>query len=336
MTISEQFVLEASNIQMHTIHDASATGNSVGVLATGEAKVAVTQSLPAGTANMGAIQITDGVSRVAVKAASGAPVAADPALVVTISPNTPSITFSSNLHDGVGNSITSDNNGLANNQRIHTATPDTTVASTALNALNASVTIAMAGLSSVGFQLAAGTFIGTIQPQSSIDGGTTWVNSSFFDSSNSAVIQNVVFGSSNTLKIYSILPLGGASHVRVTVSAYTSGTANSLLRASMVSGAAGAVTAAAFSTITLTYPSTVAGTPTLILAANPNRKYAMISSPSATVQIQLGTGTGLSGATGFAILTNGFYELKGDNLYTGNVYAFNSGAKALAVTEGTP
>jgi hypothetical protein len=52
---------------------------------------------------------------------------------------------------------------------------------------------------------------------------------------------NIVFSSSNTLEILAILPIGGSSNVRVIVTAYTSGTANSLLRASQVAGATSSI-----------------------------------------------------------------------------------------------
>lgn len=45
--------------------------------------------LPAGTATLGSVKITDGTNTAAVKAASTAPVATDPAAVVSFSPNSP-------------------------------------------------------------------------------------------------------------------------------------------------------------------------------------------------------------------------------------------------------
>lgn len=235
-----------------------------------------------------------------------------------------------------GAGITSSSNGTAANQLLHTQSPDTITATIALGALNATVSISMAGLASVGFQILAGTLIGTITPQCSIDGGTTWASASFYDSSNSTIVNSVTFASANTQKILSVLPVGGSSNVRVIVTAYTSGTANTLMRASEVSAAAGAVTAAAFGTAGLTYPVTIANTAVLLLAANVNRKYAMISSPSTTLQIQLGSSTGLTNSTGFTIASGGFFELKGDSLYTGPIYGIASSAKTIAVTEGTP
>lgn len=239
-------------------------------------------------------------------------------------------------HDSSGNGITSTNNGNAADQVLHSWSPDTTTASTVLGALNALISISVMGHASVGFQINAGTLIGTLIPMCSIDGGITYVNCSFYDSSNSTISNSIVFGSANTLKVLSILPIGGSSHVQVKVTAYTSGTANSILRASEVTAAAGAVTAAAFGTVSLTYPATIANTAVLLLAANINRKYAMISSPSVSIQIQIGTSTGLSNTTGFNISSGGFYEFKGDNLFTGNIYGIAASVKTISVTEGTP
>lgn len=235
--------------------------------------------------------------------------------------------------------VTTASNGNAGNQLLQIQAPDTTTATTALGALNATVSVAMAGLASCGFQLNAGTLIGTLVPECSLDGGTTWVTCSFYDSTNSTVSTSLVFGSSNTLKVLSILPIAGSGNVRVRVSLYTSGTANSLMRASMVIAAAGALTAAAFGTVTNSYVALTASTATQILAANGNRKYAYVSNNSGnTVAIQFGSSTGLtSTAKGLVIPSGNFYELKGDNLYTGIIYAYTtSGSVTLAVTEGTP
>lgn len=235
--------------------------------------------------------------------------------------------------------ITSSSNGNAGNQPLHVATPDTTTATAALGALAATVSVALAGCTSVGFQIAAGTLVGTLVAECSVDGGTTWVSCTFFDPVNSTVATSIVFGSANTLKVVSVLPIGGASNARVRVSAYTSGTANSLMRASQVAGAAGAITAAAFGTVTNSYISLTANATTSLLAANANRKYAYISNNSGgLITIQFGSATGLTTTARGLVIPNGnFYELKGDNLYTGAVFAFtNASGLVIAVTEGTP
>lgn len=244
-----------------------------------------------------------------------------------------------NLQDGSGNPITSASNGIAAQRLLNIQSPDTTTATTALGALAATVSITMAGLASAGFQITAGTFIGSLTPECSVDGGTTWAQASFYDPSNSTVSTVVTFATVNTTKVLSILPIGGSSNARIRVSAYTSGTANAIIRASQVTGAAGAVTAAAFETVSNTYASLTVNTTTQILAANSNRKYAYISNNSGgTISIQFGSATGLTSVSRGLVIPNGnYYELKGDNLYTGAIFAYtNASGLVVAVTEGTP
>ena len=148
-------------------------------------------------------KVTDGTNVAAVKAASTAAVATNPALVVAISPN---------------NSL-----GIVVN--------DTTTSGT-LGALNATVQLAVTGENNAGMQLSAGTLIGTIVPEISMDGGTTWVQGMLDDPTTSNVTSSVVFASANTATTKTIVGVGGSSHVRIRVSAYTSGSATCALRAS--------------------------------------------------------------------------------------------------------
>lgn len=143
--------------------------------------------------------INQGGNSATVKAASTAPVAADPALVVTESPNSPTV-----------NDVT---------------------ATGALGALNAAVTLTLTPHTTAGFQLAAGTLIGTIVTEVSFDGGTTW-NATYFDIGNK--VSSIVFASANTATSGSIIGEGGSGQARIRVSAYTSGTANITLRGSNV------------------------------------------------------------------------------------------------------
>jgi hypothetical protein len=150
--------------------------------------------------------ITDGTNgNVAVKPASTAAVATDPALVVAISPNNPLTISTAN-----------------------------TVATGTLGSLNASVTLAMAGLNAAGFQLATGTLIGTIIAQCSIDNGVTWNTTSIDQATNGQKTASIVFASANTATAGHIVGIGGTTHVRVTVSLYTSGTANITITGSMM------------------------------------------------------------------------------------------------------
>lgn len=146
-------------------------------------------------------KLTDGTNGpVAVKAPSTAAVAADPALVVAISPN----------------------------NSLSLSTADIT-ATGALNALNAAVQVSTAGEATAGFQLASGTLIGTIVCESSFDGGTTW-NQTYFDTPANGKLLTIVFASANAATAATIVGIGGTGLSRVRVSAYTSGTANVTVR----------------------------------------------------------------------------------------------------------
>jgi hypothetical protein len=127
------------------------------------------------------------------------------------------------------------------------ALPDLVGSTAALNALNAVASINAFGYDSVGMFLAAGTLVGTIVPEVSLDGGTTWVSTFFDDPVTGNVVSSIVFGSANTATTRAILGAGGGSNYRVRVSAFTSGTANATLRANDITnptllnaGAAGA------------------------------------------------------------------------------------------------
>jgi len=149
--------------------------------------------------------INQGGNSAAVKAASTAAVATDPALVVAISPN---------------NSVAITN-------------VDVTGSGT-LNALNATASVVLSSHTTIAIQLAAGTLIGTIVPEISNDGGTTWISTFFDDPSTSNIVSSIVFSSSNTAITRTIIGAGGSSNARVRVSAFTSGTATCNIRTSLV------------------------------------------------------------------------------------------------------
>ncbi len=140
--------------------------------------------------------------------------------------------FHTNLRSSLGVEISSSSNGYAAQQLLNVQVPNTTVAPVNLGALNASVSIAMAGLQTVGFQMGAGTFIGTVTPQCSLDNGTNWVTCSFLNPTNGAITSSYSFTSSNPLTVLGIVPLGGSTNVRVLVTSYTSGTASCILSSS--------------------------------------------------------------------------------------------------------
>lgn len=124
--------------------------------------------------------------------------------------------------------------GLTDAQLRATAVPTTTgdtVATGVLAALNASVQVAVAGRTSVGFQLAVGGLNGTIVAEVSFDGGLTWVATRLQDSTGTLSASAAIAGAAVAR---SIVLLGGASHARVRVSAFTSGSSVLDMRATTV------------------------------------------------------------------------------------------------------
>lgn len=139
------------------------------------------------------------------------------------------------LTDGTGNSITSTSGSLnVDVTNSLTITQADATGTGALGALNAAVQVNTAGLATIGMQLAAGTLVGTIVPEVSYDGGTTWVITYFSDVGTGTLTNNIVFGSANTATTKIIVGAPGSGLTRVRVSAYTSGTANITLRASNI------------------------------------------------------------------------------------------------------
>lgn len=112
---------------------------------------------------------------------------------------------------------------------LSTQVPDTTGSGT-LNALNATASIALAGTAGASLQLSAGTLIGTIVPEISYDGGTTWSISLFQDPTNAVFSSSITFSASNGANAQTIIVPAGASNARVRVSLFTSGTASANVR----------------------------------------------------------------------------------------------------------
>lgn len=130
--------------------DQAATLNGVGVTPTAKFPI---NKIAFGTrgavrevdaANPLPVKLTDGANSVAVKAASAAPVATDPAVVVAISPN--------------GNAV---------------VTPDVTATAT-LTALNDAVTVPMAGRSTATIELPASGWTGTVAFEIQVSSGGAW------------------------------------------------------------------------------------------------------------------------------------------------------------------
>jgi hypothetical protein len=123
------------------------------------------------------------------------------------------------------------------NNTVAAQTPDTTTASTALGALNATIAVALEGQRGAAFQLqAAGTGVYTVTPQCSFDGGTLYpANGWIADPISGATSLTATISSAQATTDYPVLCPTGSSHAQMKVTAYTSGTANWLARATVIS-----------------------------------------------------------------------------------------------------
>lgn len=294
------------------------------------------QSVGANAARVRASAFTSGTIAIANEGSNSVQVS------TVVQPNAASLNGRMNLRNSANTEISSSVNDTVSNELIlATKTPDTITTTVAFGALNTAVTIPAEGLTGVGFQILAGTLRGTILPEISIDGGATWWPTTFYDATAAAVVVSIVFTANNTARLLTIITLGGTTHARIRVSAYTSGTANTLMSASQgvgvtvtPSGAGGG--SAAFSAVTNTTPSTTNNTVTQIIAANSARKYLMISNPSGSLcYISLGSTVGLTTSSGIPIPARSFFELRGDNLFTGAVFAISGSAITFFLGEGT-
>jgi hypothetical protein len=101
-------------------------------------------------------------------------------------------------------------------------------ASATLGALDAVVSIALVGKSGVGFFKPAVAMSATLSPELSFDSGTTWVSTVFVEPTTGVQASSQVIVLSATVS-KQILIWGGATHARVRVSAYTSGSASCTL-----------------------------------------------------------------------------------------------------------
>lgn len=135
------------------------------------------------------------------------------------------------------NGVTSSLIDAVNNYRaLHSVTADRTVTAGTLGALNATVSISLEGSGSCGTQINAGTLAATLIAEQSIDGGSSWVTASFFNPVTQLVSPSLSLTNPNALTPLGIISMQGASHVRIKVSSYTSGSTTAILRAVFASG----------------------------------------------------------------------------------------------------
>ncbi len=116
------------------------------------------------------------------------------------------------------------------------AASDQTTGSTALGALNAVITVPLTGERGAAFQLqSGGTGVYTVTPQCSFDGGTIYnANGYIQDPFSGALSTTAVIASAQATTDYPVMCPQGSSHAQMKVTSYTSGTANWLARATVV------------------------------------------------------------------------------------------------------
>lgn len=89
--------------------------------------------------------------------------------------------------------------------------------------------LSVGGYGSAGFTLAAGTLAATIIPEVSFDGKDTWMPWEFEDPQTGQKLSALTVTNPNAASSWSIHPPGGTTHVRINVTAYTSGSATAIL-----------------------------------------------------------------------------------------------------------
>jgi hypothetical protein len=135
--------------------------------------------------------------------------------------------FKDNSGNLAGGTLDSSGNFKVNCASGCSGAADTT-ASGNLTAGGNTVSIAMAGVNSGSFTLPSGnTLVATLTPEASTDGGTTWT-ATYLRNAN-AGFWTLTLAASSTVGAFNILVPGGASNIRIRVSAFTSGSATAVV-----------------------------------------------------------------------------------------------------------
>lgn len=130
------------------------------------------------------------------------------------------------------------------------AAGDQTTGSTAIAGAGQTINLALAGERGATFQLqSGGTLVATVTPKCSYDGGTLYNTNGYIqDPVTGQISLTATIASGQATTDYPVMCPQGASHVQLNATAYTSGTANFLGRATVLTWPAitwGAVTTAA-------------------------------------------------------------------------------------------
>lgn len=110
--------------------------------------------------------------------------------------------------------------------------PDATTATGTLGALNATVAVSLRGHAGAGVRFVSAGNVLSVYPEMSLDGGTTWWQTHFY--SNSGAPTEYEWGPPVGTSVHAIGALPGATHARVRVASYTSGSVTATLTASSV------------------------------------------------------------------------------------------------------
>lgn len=245
-----------------TLTQGSTTSGQSGTLIQGAVTTAAPtyttgQTSPLSLDTTGALRITGSISasNPSVSATGATPPASATYIGGSVTTAAPTYT------NGQMSALSLDTSGALRITGSISTSPNTDTVGSAgtLNALNAVATVSTSGHSSVGMFLAAGTLVGTIIPEISMDGGTTWVPTFFDDPSTGNKVSSIVFSVANTATTRTIIGAGGTSTARVRVSAFTSGTASCTLRATEVGDPSHLFTGANGSTVLPPIAGLVAG-----------------------------------------------------------------------------
>src|SRR5437879_1017507 len=115
---------------------------------------------------------------------------------------------------------------------------DNTTTSTPLGAANATIAVALAGERGAAFELAAGgTLVATITPKCNFNGTATFLATDqtgyLEDPVTGVVTTSATVASAQALTDYVVMCPQGASHAKLVVTSYTSGTANFVARSTV-------------------------------------------------------------------------------------------------------
>lgn len=206
---------------------------------------------------------------------------------------------------------------------------NTTTVATALSSLNATLALAIVGHRGVGIQVVNAAVTATLVAEYSFDGGSTWTASAavLYDPAGGLWALSIAMVASSTNRFYMFNGYPGATHARVRVSAYTSGTMTVTLSATEMTSNMSLISGIDYSTglpapvsitslgsiKTLRESSTACANTSIaavttngtIIASNANRKMLTLyhkagSTATASVYIKLGA---------VATLTDYNYEL---------------------------